>query len=126
MVVQVGAEGQFHAEELFHADEEVGVFAAEAFEDARMHEDAERVFLAVVAELQAADAHGNVVLGDATIAGGERNLIVASDGVVALVGVSDLIVVRSGDAVLVVPRDRAQDVRVAVEALQRAGLERYL
>jgi mannose-1-phosphate guanylyltransferase len=81
---------------------------------------------AAFADLQAADPHGNVVLGDATIAGGERNLVVASDGVIALVGVSDLIVVQSGDAVLVVPRDRAQDVRVAVEALQRAGLGRYL
>jgi len=82
---------------------------------------------AAFVELRSPDAHGNIVLGDAVITGGEGNLAIAAPGgVVALVGVSDLIVVQSGDAVLVVPRDRAQDVRVAVEALTRAGLERYL
>lgn len=55
VVVQVGAERQFHAEEFFHSDEEVGVFAAEAFQDAGVDQDAEGVLFAVVAELEAAD-----------------------------------------------------------------------
>jgi hypothetical protein len=38
----------------------------------------------------------------------------------------DVIVVQSGDAVLVVPRARAQEVRDAVAAIERAGLGRYL
>jgi mannose-1-phosphate guanylyltransferase len=39
----------------------------------------------------------------------------------ALVGVSDLVIVETDDAVLVIPRDRAQDVRAVVDALARNG-----
>ncbi len=39
----------------------------------------------------------------------------------ALVGVSDLVIVETDDAVLVVPRDRAQDVKLVVDQLRAAG-----
>jgi mannose-1-phosphate guanylyltransferase len=39
----------------------------------------------------------------------------------ALVGVNDLVIVETDDAVLVVPRARAQDVRAVVDALTKAG-----
>jgi mannose-1-phosphate guanylyltransferase len=39
----------------------------------------------------------------------------------ALVGVSDLVIVETDDAILVVPRERAQDVRVVVDALAKRG-----
>jgi len=41
--------------------------------------------------------------------------------VIALVGVEDLVVVETDDALLVLPRDRAQDVRLIVEELRRRG-----
>ncbi|MBM3289976.1 MAG: hypothetical protein FJY92_07475, partial [Candidatus Hydrogenedentes bacterium] len=37
---------------------------------------------------------------------------------VSVVGVEDLVVVVTGDAVLVIPKDRAQDVRHAVQELK--------
>ncbi|HMW31975.1 MAG TPA: hypothetical protein PKA52_01220 [bacterium] len=37
---------------------------------------------------------------------------------IALVGVSDLIVVETEDALMICPRDRAQDVKKIVETLQ--------
>jgi mannose-1-phosphate guanylyltransferase len=40
---------------------------------------------------------------------------------VALVGVSDLVVVETDDAILVIPRARAQDVRLVVDRLKAAG-----
>jgi mannose-1-phosphate guanylyltransferase len=40
---------------------------------------------------------------------------------IALVGVQDLVLVETDDGLLVVPRTRAQDVRLAVEALRAAG-----
>ena len=40
---------------------------------------------------------------------------------VALLGVSDLCVIETDDAVLIMPRDRAQDVRSVVEELTRRG-----
>ncbi len=41
--------------------------------------------------------------------------------VIALVGVSDLVVVETDDALLIVPRERAQDVKDVVDALKKRG-----
>lgn len=60
--------------------------------------------------LVAIDSRGNFVI-DATRG--------ASKKLVALLGVSDLVVVESEDAVLVMPRERAQDVRLIIEELKR-------
>jgi hypothetical protein len=43
--------------------------------------------------------------------------------IVALVGVTDPVVVRAGDAVLVLPRDRAQDVKEIHRLLEERGLK---
>jgi mannose-1-phosphate guanylyltransferase len=40
---------------------------------------------------------------------------------VALLGVSDLCIVETDDAVLIMPRERAQDVRAVVDELTRRG-----
>jgi len=45
---------------------------------------------------------------------------------VALLGVENLVVVDTPDALLVCPKDRAQDVRLVVDQLRRERLERYL
>lgn len=74
-------------------------------------------------ELGARDAAGNVVRADgAVLCDAEGNMVVAPRGkVVALVGVRDLVVVDTPDALLVVPRERAQDVKKAVDALGPKG-----
>jgi mannose-1-phosphate guanylyltransferase len=65
---------------------------------------------------------GNVAQGDLVAIDATDNITVADPGVlIALVGVSDLIVVQSGDAILVVPRSRAQDVRQVAAALAERG-----
>ena len=48
------------------------------------------------------------------------NVVFAPGKTVALVGVSDLVVVATGDTVLVVPRERAQEVRGLAEAVAAA------
>jgi mannose-1-phosphate guanylyltransferase len=74
------------------------------------------------------DAAGSVRVGGPLVALGARGTISVSDPgtLVAVIGIDDVIVVQSGDAVLVVPRARAQEVRDAVAAIERAGLGRYL
>lgn len=69
------------------------------------------------------DLRGNVVLGGATLIDGDGNIIVADEGApyVGVVGVRDLVVVATRDAILVIPKDRAQDVRQIVEAAKKAG-----
>jgi mannose-1-phosphate guanylyltransferase len=45
---------------------------------------------------------------------------------VATLGVRDLIIVDTDDVLLVCHRERAQDVRLLVEALKREGRQEYL
>lgn len=67
-----------------------------------------------------------VSMGEVVELDGRGNVLVADGGLVAALGLREMVVVRSGDAVLVCPRNRAQDVRRVVEALRQAGLEQYL
>lgn len=78
-------------------------------------------------ELGEKDAEGNVAPAGTVFIDARGNLVrdLRSGGgrVIALVGVSDLVVVETDDALLVIPRDRAQDVRAAVEALKAIGAD---
>ena len=63
---------------------------------------------------------GDVCRGDVVTIDTADCLIRADAGKrVALVGVSDLIVVASGDDVLVLPRGRSQDVKKIIEAMKK-------
>src|SRR5690606_25446367 len=73
------------------------------------------------------DESGNVTWGEVVTLDSRDNVVVGEGGsLIALVGVSDLCVVKSGDAILIVPRDRAQEVRELERCLRRQKLERYL
>ena len=81
---------------------------------------------AALTAVRAPDARGNVVLGEAhraSVIDGDGNIVVADEGApfVGVVGVHDLVVVATRDAILVIPKDRAQDVRQIVEAAKQAG-----
>jgi len=71
-------------------------------------------------ELAPKDDVGNAV-GPSDLALDARNNLVRSTKPVALVGVDDLVVVETADAILVLPRDRSQDVRLVIDALKKAG-----
>jgi mannose-1-phosphate guanylyltransferase len=76
-------------------------------------------------ELAPQDEHANVLPEGGLAFDASGNFVAAPDGkLVALVGVDHLVVVDSGDALLIVPRDRAQDVREVVDALRDRGDER--
>jgi len=70
--------------------------------------------------ISAADEGGNVVRGDAVVIDSANCLVRAEPGKrVALVGVADLIVVASGDDILVLPRGRSQEVKKIIEAMKK-------
>lgn len=75
--------------------------------------------------IHSADNNGNIALGD-VVAVDCKNVTAYSGGrTVAAVGVENLVIVETADAVLVCPRDRAQDVKLIVEKLasdKRDGL----
>jgi len=68
----------------------------------------------------------NVVRGRALPIDSRGCLIDSPARLVAVLGVEDLVVVDTPDAVLVCRKDRAQDVRLVVEEIRRRGLGRYL
>jgi len=79
-------------------------------------------------ELAKKDDDGNALPDGAVVVDARNNLAVdlttRADGkkkIVALIGVSDLVIVETDDALLVIPRDRAQDVRSAVDVLKSRG-----
>lgn len=82
---------------------------------------------AALSDVRPTDPFGNVAEGDAMVFDGRNNVVLAGKGrPVAVIGLDDVIVVDAGDAVLVCRRDRAQDVRKAVEELSRRGREELL
>jgi mannose-1-phosphate guanylyltransferase len=70
-------------------------------------------------DIRAQDSAGNVVSGDAIVSAVSGSVVVSEPGapLVGVVGVDNLVVVATKDAVLVVPKDRAQEVRAIVDAL---------
>jgi mannose-1-phosphate guanylyltransferase len=62
------------------------------------------------------DAAGNASYGPVVVRDAQNNLLRADGVKLAVQGVSDLIIVATKDAVIVLPRDRAQDVKDLREA----------
>jgi len=67
------------------------------------------------------DAAGNVSRGDVYLDGVKNSLVRAESRMVAAIGVDDLVIVETPDAVLVANRARAQDVKKVVEHLKANG-----
>jgi mannose-1-phosphate guanylyltransferase len=77
-------------------------------------------------ELGTRDERGNALDEGAVAIDATGNLVrslgsAKGKKVVALVGVNDLVVVDTDDALLVLPRERAQDVRLVIEELKAKG-----
>jgi mannose-1-phosphate guanylyltransferase/mannose-6-phosphate isomerase len=68
-------------------------------------------------QVQPKDAHGNAHVGDVLHTDSHNTLVHASSRLVALVGVRDLVVVETADAVLVTSKTRSQDVKAIVNQL---------
>jgi mannose-1-phosphate guanylyltransferase len=72
------------------------------------------------------DAQGNVIQGNVISIDAERNLVYASEKLTAVVGLKDIVVVETADALLICNRDQAQDVKKVVEMLEKQGKKEYL
>jgi len=67
------------------------------------------------------DEHGNVTRGDVYLDGVKDSYVRAESRMVAAIGVSDLLVVETADAILVADKSRAQDVKKVVDYLKAQG-----
>ena len=75
-----------------------------------------------LAEILPRDASDNVARGEVVSVDCRGNVFFAEEGTIAALGVDGLVVVRTGDSVLVVPKNRTQEIREIVAALEERGL----
>jgi mannose-1-phosphate guanylyltransferase/mannose-1-phosphate guanylyltransferase/mannose-6-phosphate isomerase len=64
------------------------------------------------------DAEGNAIRGDVMLESARGNYVRAETRMVALLGVSNLVVVETADVVLVAGRDQVQDVKKLVDRMK--------
>ncbi len=67
------------------------------------------------------DEHNNTLVGDAVVHGVEGSLVWSESRLVSVVGLKDVIVVETADAVMVASQDQAQDVKSIVNQLKSSG-----
>lgn len=71
------------------------------------------------------DPHGNAHVGDVLATDCQNNLVHATSRLVTLVGVQNLVVVETPDALLLADRSRSQDVKYIVNTLQQQNREEH-
>ncbi|EFA7909915.1 mannose-1-phosphate guanylyltransferase/mannose-6-phosphate isomerase [Escherichia coli] len=76
-------------------------------------------------EVSPKDEQGNVLSGDAWVHNSENCYINSDEKLVAAIGVENLVIVSTKDAVLVMNRERSQDVKKAVEFLKQNQRSEY-
>lgn len=72
------------------------------------------------------DSNSNVVIGDYISLDAHNNIIVSQNGLVAVLGVKDLVVVHTKDVTLVLPKERSQEVKKIVKLLREQNKKEYL
>ncbi len=69
------------------------------------------------------DEHNNTLVGDVVVNGVENSYVWAENRLVSVVGLSDVVVVETADAVMVASQDQAQDVKSVVNHLKQGDRE---
>ena len=72
------------------------------------------------------DMHGNVFKGDVLSQASQNSYVHADSRLVTLVGVDDLVVVETKDAVLVAHKDKVQDVKKIVEQIKHDSRQEHI
>ena len=73
-----------------------------------------------LARTRSADGNGNVKVGTARAVDAKNNVVFSEQGDVVLFGVEDLVVVRTANTTLVLPRSRAPDLKTLLSDLDSA------
>ncbi len=72
------------------------------------------------------DNDGNVIVGLGSTLDSKNCFIYSQDKMTALIGLKNMLVVNTPNALLICPLDKAQDVKQIVEKLRAEGKEKYL
>ncbi|MBS1211504.1 MAG: mannose-phosphate guanylyltransferase, partial [Proteobacteria bacterium] len=79
-----------------------------------------------LSEVKPHDEQGNVTVGDVFAKDSRNSLLYAQNRFLAAVGVSDLLVIETTDAVLVAHKDKAQDVKAITEHLKQSARQEHV
>lgn len=77
-------------------------------------------------QIAAKDEAGNAIQGDAFVTQTKNSYIRAESRLVAVIGLDDVVVVETADAVLVMHRDKAQEIKCAIEYFEHNGRTEHL
>ncbi|MDQ0060609.1 mannose-1-phosphate guanylyltransferase [Paenibacillus harenae] len=72
------------------------------------------------------DDDGNIVKAKHLSVSTKNSIIFGGERLIATIGIDNLIVAETSDALLVCPKDRAQDVKAIVEMLKEKGMSEYV
>nr|WP_305799125.1 mannose-1-phosphate guanylyltransferase/mannose-6-phosphate isomerase [Methylococcus sp. EFPC2] len=79
-----------------------------------------------LSDVREQDADGNVTVGDVFQKDTHNSLLYSQNRFLATVGVSDLVVIETTDAVLVAHKDHAQDVKAVTDHLKRSSRQEHI
>lgn len=79
-----------------------------------------------VYEMMEKDEEGNAVTGDTLTLDTHNCLVHAGDRLVCTVGLDNMVVIDSGDVVVVMPKGRSQDVKVLLDEIKKRGRKKFL
>ncbi|MCB9812818.1 MAG: mannose-1-phosphate guanylyltransferase [Pseudomonadales bacterium] len=85
----------------------------------------------VVYDLEKKDEAGNVILGDKSAKkvwaiNSQNNLIHTNGRMISLVGVNDMVIIDTGEILMIIPKSKSQDVKKIVDKLKEEKKEEYL
>jgi mannose-1-phosphate guanylyltransferase len=81
---------------------------------------------ATLLDIVPGDDRGNVVRGEHLAVDTTRTLVRSEGRLVVTIGIEDMIIVDTDDALLICRRDQAQDVKAVVDELKRSGRDDLL
>lgn len=82
---------------------------------------------AALSEVRAPDHDGNVIEGKALTIASRANVIISrGKRLIVVYGITGQVIVDTGDVLLIIPRDRSQDVKKVVEEIEKRGFKELL
>jgi mannose-1-phosphate guanylyltransferase len=79
-----------------------------------------------VYRLGSKDKDGNVIQGSVILLDTKNSYVSTSKGVIAVLGMEDVVIVQDCNAILICKRDKVEDVKKVVEDLKKKKLKKYL
>lgn len=79
-----------------------------------------------VSRVNETDSDENIIRGNVVSLDVKNCIIEGSDKLIAAAGIEDLIVVDSGDALLIIPKEKAGDIKKLLAKMRENGMEKYL